>query len=102
MTGCKRRIFDGGYLDSLHAPNVKLLNEGILRITEKGIVSSSGKEDEFDVIVYATGFRLADFLQPMEIIGAEGVSLQQQWAENGGVQAYLGTFVHSFPNFAIT
>ncbi|OAA63463.1 Flavin monooxygenase-like protein [Niveomyces insectorum RCEF 264] len=99
--GCKRRIFDPGYLDALRRPNVELLPEGIQEITETGIVSASGIQDDFDLIVLATGFQVSEFLTPMDIIGADGRSLRQQWRECRGAQAYLGTHVHNFPNLAI-
>jgi cation diffusion facilitator CzcD-associated flavoprotein CzcO len=99
--GCKRRIFDPEYLDSLHNSNVDLVAEGIQEITEDGIISSTGKHDKFDIIVLATGFQVSQFLTPMEIIGKHGVSLNQQWRECRGAQAYLGTHVHNFPNLAI-
>ncbi|KPM37626.1 hypothetical protein AK830_g8930 [Neonectria ditissima] len=99
--GCKRRIFDPGYLDSLNRANVELLAEGIASITPTGIVSSSGVEDDFDLIVLATGFQVTQFLTPMHIVGATGVSLHDQWKECRGAQAYLGTHVHNFPNLAI-
>lgn len=99
--GCKRRIFDPDYLDALCRSNVELLNHGIERITESGIVSSGGDVDEFDIIVLATGFQVAQFLTPMEIVGAHGASLQDQWNESRGAQAYMGTYVHNFPNLAI-
>lgn len=99
--GCKRRIFDPDYLVSLQRDNVELLNQGIDHITETGIVSSGGDVTDFDIIVLGTGFQVAKFLTPMEIIGAHGASLQQQWDENRGAQAYMGTYVHNFPNLAI-
>ncbi|KAF7545996.1 hypothetical protein G7Z17_g8736 [Cylindrodendrum hubeiense] len=99
--GCKRRIFDPGYLDSLNRSNVDFLAEGIKEITETGIISTSGIEDDFDIIVLATGFQVAQFLTPMDIIGSTGVSLEDQWKECRGAQAYLGTHVHNFPNLAI-
>lgn len=99
--GCKRRIFDPGYLDALNRSNIELLPEGIKEITETGIVSSSGIKDDFDIIVLATGFQVAQFLVPMDIIGANGKALHQQWKECRGAQAYLGTHVHNFPNLAI-
>lgn len=99
--GCKRRIFDPGYLDSLNLPNVQLLAEGIKEITETGIISSSGIEDDFDIIVLATGFQVSQFLTPMHIVGSTGVALHDQWKECRGAQAYLGTYVHNFPNLAI-
>ncbi|KAF4553588.1 Pyridine nucleotide-disulfide oxidoreductase-like protein 16 [Elsinoe fawcettii] len=99
--GCKRRIFDPGYLDALHRPNVELLNQGIKEITETGIISSRGEKTDFDIIVLATGFQVAQFLTPLKIIGSQGTSLNKQWEECRGAQAYLGTYVHNFPNFAI-
>lgn len=99
--GCKRRIFDPDYLDALNLENVELLNHGIQEITKTGIISSGGVQDDFDIIVLATGFQVAQFLTPMEIIGTHGASLNDQWNECRGAQAYLGTYVHNFPNLAI-
>ncbi|KAL7953716.1 hypothetical protein V8C34DRAFT_296294 [Trichoderma compactum] len=99
--GCKRRIFDPGYLKSLHNEHVDLLPEGIKELTETGIVSESGLYEDFDVIVLATGFQVQNFLAPMEIIGKNGKSLHEQWASKAGAQAYMGTYVHNFPNFAM-
>lgn len=99
--GCKRRIFDPDYLDALNRSNVELLNHGIKEITETGITSSGGIQDDFDIIVLATGFQVAKFLTPMEVIGVHGASLNDQWNECRGAQAYLGTYVHNFPNLAI-
>jgi cation diffusion facilitator CzcD-associated flavoprotein CzcO len=100
--GCKRRIFDPEYLDALHQPNVELVAEGISAITEDGIISSKSlKKDNFDIIVLATGFQVSQFLTPMEVFGKSGKSLNQQWVECRGAQAYMGTYVHNFPNMAI-
>lgn len=99
--GCKRRIFDPGYLDSLNWKNVELIPEGIKEMTETGMISTSGRADDYDIIVLATGFQVAEFLAPMNIVGSTGVSLHDQWKECRGAQAYLGTHVHNFPNFAI-
>ncbi|KAF1965080.1 hypothetical protein BU23DRAFT_575195 [Bimuria novae-zelandiae CBS 107.79] len=99
--GCKRRIFDPNYLDTLYAPNLEVVPEGIREVTETGIISENGKEDDSDVIVLATGFQVQQFLTPMEIIGKQGKSLNQQWKEHRGAQAYKGSYVHNFPNLAI-
>ncbi|KAF2111919.1 hypothetical protein BDV96DRAFT_526304 [Lophiotrema nucula] len=99
--GCKRRIFDPNYLDALNAPNLDVVPEGIQEIDETGIVSSSGVRNDFDVIILATGFQVQQFLTPMEVIGKQGKSLNQQWKEHRGAQAYMGSHVHNFPNFAI-
>ena len=99
--GCKRRVFDPGYLDSLNRTNVEIIPEGIQEFTETGIISSSGLRDDYDIIVLATGFQVASFLTPMHIIGSNGTALHEQWKECRGAQAYLGTHVHNFPNLAI-
>jgi cation diffusion facilitator CzcD-associated flavoprotein CzcO len=99
--GCKRRIFDPDYLDSLHSNNLDLVAEGIEKIDATGITSTSGVRDEFDVIVLATGFQVQNFLTPMKIVGKTGQTLADQWASGKGAQAYLGTYVHNFPNFVI-
>ena len=78
-----------------------LIPEGIKQITTTGLVSDSGRQEDFDVIVLATGFQVTKFLAPMEIIGKQGESLDSQWARHRGAQAYYGTHVHNFPNFAI-
>ncbi|KAJ4290831.1 hypothetical protein N0V90_010026 [Kalmusia sp. IMI 367209] len=101
VLGCKRRIFDPNYLDSLNASNVEVIPESIRGITEKGIITENGKEDDFDVIVLATGFKVQQFVTPMEIVGKEGKSLNQQWKEHRGAQAYMGSYVHNFPNLVI-
>ena len=80
---------------------MSLVAEGIQEIDETGIVSEKGVKEEFDVIVLATGFQVSNFLTPMEIIGKTGGTLEAQWQEKDGAQAYLGTYVHNFPNFAI-
>jgi cation diffusion facilitator CzcD-associated flavoprotein CzcO len=101
LSGCKRRIFDPNYLEALNDDNVTLIPEGIQKFDETGIVSDNGAHEEFDVVVLATGFQVTNFLTPMEIVGKKGQTLADQWAAGQGAQAYLGTYVHNFPNFAI-
>lgn len=37
----------------------------------------------------------------MEVFGKGGRNLEKQWKESRGAQAYMGTYVHNFPNFAM-
>lgn len=100
--GCKRRIYDPGYLASLHRDNVELLPEGVRECTKTGIVSSeTGQEQDFDAIILATGFDVSSFLAPMKVVGKNGTTIHDQWKDHRGAQAYMGTFVHNFPNLAI-
>lgn len=99
--GCKRRIFDPNYLSSLHLDHVDLIAEGIREVTETGIISESGYEEDFDIIILATGFQVSNFLTPMKIVGKTGITIKEQWESKKGAQAYMGTFVHNFPNFGM-
>ncbi|KAJ0119957.1 hypothetical protein J7T55_000807 [Diaporthe amygdali] len=99
--GCKRRIFDPNYLSSLHLDHVDLIAEGIREVTDTGIISENGYQEDFDIIILATGFQVSNFLTPMQIVGKTGVGIKDQWESQRGAQAYMGTFVHNFPNFGI-
>ena len=98
---CKRQCFHDEYLDAFNRENVELVDTGgcgVDRITEHGLVVD-GKEFEVDCIVFATGFeimpetyRAAD----VEIVGAEGITLQQRWADD--YQTLHGISVDKFPN----
>ncbi len=57
-------------LDALLRENVTLVTDGIGRINATGIEAGDGTQHDVDIIVYATGFRAADFLYPMTITGA--------------------------------
>ena len=99
--GAKRMVRDNGiWARTLKRPNVRLLTEGIERITPKGVVCGRGVEHPVDVIVYGTGFRASRFLAPMEIRGRSGVDLHERW-QGDDARAYLGVTVPGFPNFFV-
>lgn len=88
---------DGGYYRALLQDNVELVTDGVQEIVAQGLIDSSGRQHEFDIIVYATGFKAMDFLAPMEIRGVDGVNIKEFWGDDPG--AYLGMTVPGFPNF---
>lgn len=96
--GGKRVLVSDNYYKTLNRDNVHIVDAGIERISERGIVTREGNEIQADLIVYGTGFRSTEFLAPMHIVGRRGVSLEEQWQRNGS-EAYLGTVVPGFPNF---
>jgi cation diffusion facilitator CzcD-associated flavoprotein CzcO len=49
------------------------------------------------VIVMATGFQAANFLESFTVTGPAGVEIHQKWA--GEPEAFLGMAVPGFPNF---
>ena len=98
--GCKRRIFDPGYLESLHSDNVELSTERILEFYETGLRTDKRKI-EADTVILSTGFKIQEFLSPVQIVGRDNISLNDHWKDTRGAQAYKATFVSGFPNFGI-
>jgi cation diffusion facilitator CzcD-associated flavoprotein CzcO len=74
--GCKRKVLDTDYLKSLWQENVELISKDpVERITESGVVTKSGREVTADAIVLAIGFATQQMLCPMEIVGRDGLKL---------------------------
>ena len=94
--GCKRIMLTDEWYPTLTEPNVELIADRIAEITPDGIRTQSGAERPADAIVLATGFATHGFVAPMEITGAGGRRLADEWA--GVPRAYLGLSVPSFPN----
>ncbi|KAF5624644.1 ACB 4-hydroxyacetophenone monooxygenase [Fusarium tjaetaba] len=95
--GCKRRIYDSGYLASLHSKNLTLTNERALKIVENGVETDRGFV-EADVIVLANGFSTNTFLEGVEVVGRDE-TLTQHWESFGGAEAYNCSAMSGFPNF---
>ncbi|CAK7233346.1 hypothetical protein SBRCBS47491_008577 [Sporothrix bragantina] len=95
--GCKRRIFDTGYLQSLHSKNMTLTNEKTLEIVPEGIRTNSGLI-KADVIVLANGYVTNEFCKGINVIGTEG-TMAEHWKSFGGAEAYNCSSLSGFPNF---
>ncbi|MFD2350294.1 flavin-containing monooxygenase [Nonomuraea ferruginea] len=88
--GCKRVVIDSRFYPALTRPNVDVVTDKIVRITEKGVQTTESVH-EADTIVYATGFRSTEFLAPMRVTGRDGVDLATRWAERrGGLPGHRG------------
>ena len=99
LVGCRRRVHSNRYLEILNQDNVELLNDDVVEITKDKVITKSGKTIPADIIIYATGFRVQDWLWPMTIRGIDGQEMHDVWKERGGVQAYYGTAHDQFPNW---
>lgn len=102
--GTKRLCLDSDYFATFNRPNVTLVDirsDPIERITADGVETSQGSHP-LDVLVLAIGFdAVTGSLLQMNITGAGGARLEEEWAE--GPQTYLGLMVAGFPNlFSIT
>src|SRR5262245_31223322 len=93
----KRPVLASTFYPALLEDNVELVPKAVASVTPTGLVDSDGVERDVDVIVMATGFRPADYLARLPVVGRGGVALHDHWA--GEPHAYLGITVPGFPNF---
>lgn len=92
----KRPIVNDLYYQAIRRPNVTIV-PAVKDIGADGVRDVTGALHELDLIVLATGFQAARYLQRLEVKGADGADLQEVWA--GEPSAYLGACVPGFPNF---
>ena len=83
--GTKRQPLDTNYYETFNKDNVLLVDAntdgGIEEITEKGI-RAGGREYEFDIIIFATGFdAMTGPLKALNLKGRGGRTLDQQWMD---------------------
>jgi len=93
---CKRLVFAGNYYKAVQKPDVEVITEGIDHIEPRGVVTADGVLHELDVLVFATGFDARAYVRPMEVIGENGIALNDVWAD--GPFAYRSIAVPGFPN----
>ena len=94
--GCKRILLSDNYYPAMQRDNVALVTDPVDRFTADGIATRSGQEFQLDCVVMATGFKAWDFLEPIEVVGANARRLHDAW--NSAPEAYLGICVAGFPN----
>jgi cation diffusion facilitator CzcD-associated flavoprotein CzcO len=94
--GCKRILRSDDFYPALTRDNVELVTEAITEFTPRGLRTADGVEHEFDVIIYATGFKSHDFMGSMRVSGRDGTGLDERWGN--APEAYLGITVDNFPN----
>lgn len=96
----KRILLDNGWYQALCRPNCELLTDGIERITPDGVLGRDGTERAFDVIVFATGFKVFQNAARLNITGRDGRKLERDWADDDP-KAHLGITAPGFPNLFI-
>ncbi|KAK4664119.1 uncharacterized protein QC763_0082600 [Podospora pseudopauciseta] len=98
--GCKRRVFDSGYLECLHSEKITLTNDKAVEILPHGVKMADGRVVEADVLVLANGFETNTPTTLLPVVGTGGHTLQEHWSETfPGPEAYNCTSLHGFPNF---
>jgi 4-hydroxyacetophenone monooxygenase len=96
----KRPLLDNRWYQTMRRDDVTLITDAVDRIEGDKVVARSGVEAAADVIALATGFKVLQFLWPMDIVGLSGKTLREQWGVDDA-RAYLGITVPDFPNFFI-
>ncbi|OBK82167.1 NAD(P)/FAD-dependent oxidoreductase [Mycobacterium sp. 1165178.9] len=97
--GCKRPLMSRDWYPTFALPNVSLETAPIAELTERGVRTVDGVEHRVDTIIYGTGFTAADYLASIDVYGAGGRHLREDWSD--GAEAYLGTLVTGYPNFFV-
>ncbi|MEU2042216.1 flavin-containing monooxygenase [Nocardia niwae] len=94
--GAKRILLSRSYYRALARDNVELITTPIHSVTPTGVRTEDGVVHEVDTIVYATGFRATEFLEPIRVVGRGGMLLHEYWKNGGGT--FLGLAAPKFPN----
>lgn len=93
---CKRLVISPNFYEAIQHPNAELVTDAIDHVEKRGVVTKDGRLHELDVLVLATGFHVDAFMRPMEIIGRNGVTLEEAWTPRP--VAYLSISIPEFPN----
>ncbi len=94
---CKRLVISENWYEAVQAPTVDVVVEPIEAIEPTGVRTVDGHVHEVDVLVLATGFHVDAFMRPMQVVGQDGLTLDEQWAD--WPSAYMAVCVPHFPNF---
>ncbi len=94
----KRTLQDNGsWLRTLTKDHVELVRDGVDHIEPHAVIGVDGRRYPADVLLYATGFRVNEFISSFRVVGRNGIDLQTAWGPRPA--AYLGITVPNFPNF---
>ncbi|MEA2472242.1 MAG: hypothetical protein QOE06_157 [Thermoleophilaceae bacterium] len=98
--GCKRPSVSNHYLRAFTRENVTLVTDPIERITARGVRTSDGIERPVDVVVLATGFRMAsdpENYRRTPVRGRDGFDLAAHY-EGSRLKAYESVSMPGLPN----
>ncbi len=93
--GCKRILLSDDYYPTLCQDNVHVVTAPATEVRAHAVVDAEGGVHDVDTIIFATGFNASEPGFARRIVGRTG-RLSEVWQE--GMEAYLGTVVHGFPN----
>jgi cation diffusion facilitator CzcD-associated flavoprotein CzcO len=98
--GCKRPAVSNSYLRTFTRENVELITDPIARVTETGVETADGRLREVDVLILATGFRLAsdpEVFRGKPVSGRDGFDLATAYQDER-LRSYEGISLPRLPN----
>ncbi|UUU33295.1 NAD(P)/FAD-dependent oxidoreductase [Streptomyces sp. CA-210063] len=96
--GCKRILLSNTYYPALTRPNVDVVASGLAEVDGSTLVAADGTTAEVDAIVFGTGFHVTDMPIADRVVGADGRTLAEAWAD-GGMRSLRGASAAGFPNW---
>jgi cation diffusion facilitator CzcD-associated flavoprotein CzcO len=90
-------VISPDFYQAIQKPNAELVTNAIEAVEPKGIRTRDGNLHDLDVLILATGFKADSFVRPVNLIGRNGKSLDEQWSQRPS--AYLCVTVPNMPNF---
>ncbi|KIW94128.1 uncharacterized protein Z519_05444 [Cladophialophora bantiana CBS 173.52] len=93
--GCRRMTPGTDYPQSLSKPNVDVVTDSAIEVTGNGMLDSSGKHMEVDIVIFATGLDTS-FSLPYTVLGENSRNLRQKWGSFP--KGYLSIIAEGFPN----
>jgi cation diffusion facilitator CzcD-associated flavoprotein CzcO len=89
-------IPDGDLYEAINAGQVDVVTDTIETITERGVLLTSGRELEADVIVTATGLQLVTLGEVDFVVDGEPVDFSQTWTYKGFAYSDVPNLASSF------
>ncbi len=93
---CKRLVVSGDFYGAVQHPEVAVVDDRIERVEPGGVRTADGALHELDVLVLATGFDAKAFVRPVNLVGVDGVTLEDLWKPEP--RAHNTVCLPGFPN----
>eukprot|EP01084_Bolivina_argentea_P070503 128187_1 len=100
--GAKRILIEYGYYTALQLSNAGLITDRIDSLIENGIKTVSGKNNEYDCIIFCTGYETEEFLKslPNGVVNIDkNIEIKKDIFKVTDAKAYIGRSVAHFPNW---
>ncbi|MFD0484907.1 flavin-containing monooxygenase [Kineococcus sp. GCM10028916] len=96
--GCKRVLLSDDFYPALGRDDVTLA-PALAGYEGRSALAVDGSRHDLDVVVLATGFHATRQPYARRVVGRDGLTLDEAWAE--GMVSHASTVVHGFPNLFV-